>query len=71
MRIGVCRGADVISRCIRQGADVISRGIRQGVAAGEQAPLAVLGGAKAAACSGGRLWRRQRRAKAAACSGGR
>ena len=69
--IGVCRAADVSSRGSRQGADVSSRGSRQGEAAWGQAPLAVLGGAEAAACSGGRQWRRQRRAEAAACSGGR
>ena len=49
--IGVCRAADVSSRGSRQGADVSSRGSRQEVAAWREAPLAVLGGAKAAACS--------------------
>ena len=53
MCIGVCRAADVSSRGSQQGADVSSRGSRQGEAAGGLAPLAVLGGAEAAACSGG------------------
>ena len=51
MCIGVCRAADVSSRGSRQGQSAGGQSAAVGAVGRGEAPLAVLGGAKAAACS--------------------